>query len=211
MRITLACAIAVSLLGTEACAQSLESDEAAKAIALTRETKATYSIYIWNVITRPGIATEEEWSAEFHDGSLHRVETPRDRIIADCVAQTGVYLQISTGEITRGSQVARVACGIQANSQILEARVIGRDNGEFGSTIRVLVRDPENIRTYDIAESGALVAATIDDLESNHLLKGRAFHLFDSVPAGIFSEESLKQSAVSEQYRSRPAAQSSTD
>jgi len=59
------------------------------AIALTRNTTATYSVFAWNIITRSNKPTEQEWSAEFHQGALHRVETPRDRIIADCAAMTG--------------------------------------------------------------------------------------------------------------------------
>jgi len=47
---------------------------------------------------------------------------------------------------------------------MLEVRITGEGNGEFGRTRTILVRDPENVRTYTILDNGAIVAATIDDL-----------------------------------------------
>lgn len=80
--------VAKWFLATLICAASslaaTSSGEAEKTIALTRETRATYSVFFWNVITRPGSPAQAEWSAEFHKGALHRVETPRDRIVANC-------------------------------------------------------------------------------------------------------------------------------
>lgn len=190
-------------LATGACAGPLKSD-ADKLIAKTRETNATYSLFLWNEITHPDGKVDQEWSAEFHQGTLHRVETPRDRIVADCAAGTGIYLRVPTKEIIRGPNVAKAACGIQANSEIIESRVLSSGSGPFGPAVVVLVRDPENIRTYTVAESGALIASTIDDLESRRLITANAVALLPTAAGDIFTEASLAASAVPEKYRSKP-------
>jgi hypothetical protein len=118
---------------------------------------------------------------------------------------TGTYLQVETGEIVQGPNIARAACGIQSNSKVLEARITGERDSKFGKTRTVWIRDPDSIRTYDIAENGALVAATIDDLESNHLLKAYAIELVGTVPSGIFEQGSLARSVVPERYKTVPS------
>lgn len=182
---------------------SASATEAEAVVALTRETRATYSVFFWNVVTKQGEPTRGEWSAEFHKGALHRVETPRDRIVADCAQGTGAYLKVQTGLIYQGPEVAKAACGIQANSKVLAMAFLGAASGPFGKTRSIRIRDPENIRTYEVASSGAIVAATIDDLESRPQLRSKAMRLFSKVPDGIFSESSLSKSAVPVQFRSR--------
>ena len=93
-------------------------------IARSKLTREMYAVYFWNRIERPGQQPEEEWSAEFNSGDLHRVETPRDRIVADCAASTGTYLSLSTGKVITGPQVAGVACGIRAAFDRYESRGI---------------------------------------------------------------------------------------
>lgn len=200
--------VAKWFLATIFCAASslaaTSNGEAEKTIALTRETRGTYSVFFWNVITRPGNPVQAEWSAEFHKGALHRVETPRDRVVANCEKGTGTYLNVESGERIEGPKVAKAACGIQANSRILETRFLGTKSGKWGRSRSVWIRDPENIRTYSIADSGAIIFATIDDLESRHLLRMAATYLYDTAPDNIFSAESLARSAVAEKYRKKP-------
>jgi hypothetical protein len=57
---------------------------ALKVLEKTKSTRATYSVFFWNRVDPGNRPAFEEWSAEFHMGALHRVETPRDRLIADC-------------------------------------------------------------------------------------------------------------------------------
>ncbi len=65
--------------GAAACASEVAIDEPEAAlIARTRDTRATYSLISWSRIQRPGDSVVEEWAAEFHAGTRHRVETPRD-------------------------------------------------------------------------------------------------------------------------------------
>lgn len=169
---------------------------ATKLIALTRETRTTYSLVTWNRIHRPDAAIVEDWAAEFHDGIHHRVETPRNRMVADCEAMTGTYVEIPTGKIVTGAQVARAACGINANKPILAARLGGKRQSRFGAVVRVAVVDSDNVRTYDVAENGALLAATMSDRKGNRLLTTWAVSYSPHVPADIFSEASLARSVV---------------
>lgn len=179
-----------------------ETESAAdRLIALTRETHATYTLILRNRILRPDGSVYEEWSAEFHDGTLHRVETPRDRVIADCEAGTGSYTDFRNGKLIDGPSVAGMACGINANSPIISAKIEGMRESRFGRATHLVVHDPNYIRTYDVAENGALVGATISDRSGKRLLTNWAVYLSSDVPPGIFSRDSLGHSAVSERFR----------
>lgn len=199
-------ALPLALLPACASAQGEVEAGAAEVIDLTRTTTATYSVYTWNRLTLPDEAPFEEWAAEFHDGHLHRVETPRDRIVADCAAGTGTYLNLVTGEEVRGPEVAKAACGVQAHATILAAREETGGRGSFGAFRRIRLRDPRNIRTYDVAPNGAIVGATIADANGKPQLASQAIAMHDRVPPNIFSEESLEFSAVPDEFRTPLAA-----
>ncbi len=170
-------------------------------IDLTRETRKTYSLVTWNRVTRRDGTVIEEWSAEFHDGVHHRVETPRDRLIADCARMTGTYVQMGSAKMINGATVARAACGVQANSIIQSARVAGKRETRFGPVTHLIVVDADSIRTYDVDVSGALLGATISDRDGSLRLVSRAVSFTADVPPDIFSMESLGKSAVPERFR----------
>ena len=199
--------LGIAALSIGACSQAAEpiDDEVLALIERTRTTTETYSLFTWNWITEPDQAARQEWSAEFNDGPLHRVETPRMRIVANCAQHTGSYLDVSTGERGSGPRVAGAACGIQANAAMLAARITAHVTGRFGPTTQIEVRDPDYVRTYEVAENGALVGATISDASGRLHLKAAALALTDNVPEGIFTEKSLSVSAVPESYRRSPA------
>jgi hypothetical protein len=123
-------------------AQDPQDKRVSAALALSRETKATYSLYSINRITQDD-KTIEEWAAEFHSENMHRVETPRDRIIADCRAGTGTALNLATGQRSSGPQYAKAACGVNANIPILS--------------------DKYQIREYSILANGVLAEAKITE------------------------------------------------
>jgi hypothetical protein len=116
---------ALFVISSPILAKTTIDTEVAGIIALTRETQSTYAAYFWNKITREGEEPIGEWSAEFHSGHMHRVETPRERIIADCKTMTGTYLSVETGERIRGTKVANAACGINTNQLIISGRKLG--------------------------------------------------------------------------------------
>lgn len=192
--------------GATACASDVTIDAPeAELIARTRDTRATYSLILWNRIQRPGERPVEEWSAEFHAGTHHRVETPRDRVVADCAAMTGTHLEVATGKRIDGPQVARAACGIQANTAIVSARIVGKRTTRFGLAARLVVTDAGHVRTYDVAHDGALLAATISDHDGNRLLTNWATSHTRQVSGDIFSQESLTRSVVPDDYKKAPA------
>lgn len=177
------------------------SEEAQTLIDLTRETQATYTLVTWNRITHPDGRVTDEWSAEFHDGVHHRVESPRDRMIADCAAMTGTYVRMGSAKMIEGASVARAACGVQANSVILSARIAGKRETRFGPATHLIVVDADYIRTYDVAANGALLGATISGRNGSRRLVNRAVSFTADVPPDIFSVESLGKSAVPERLR----------
>jgi len=175
-------------------------------INLTRTTDATYSVFGWNRIWPEGGGEVQEWSAEFHDGNLHRVETPRDRIVADCRAGTGTSLNIATGAISRSEQFALMACGIQAVTRPKSAVLMGNEDTRFGSATVVRTTDEQLARTYNVLSNGVIVGATISTISGKRLLEVNATQLDHSVPPGIFREQSLARSAVPDTYRQPPSA-----
>ncbi|HEX4097491.1 MAG TPA: hypothetical protein VHX64_12230, partial [Caulobacteraceae bacterium] len=114
-----------------ACHAQLPPDVAA-VVDRTKSTRATYAIYTWIRISRPGQPPHEEWSAEFNSGALHRVETPRDRVVANCEARTGSALSLVTGKVRTGPEVAEAACGIDTNFQVDAADWLGRQPSPLG-------------------------------------------------------------------------------
>lgn len=184
-------------------------DKSQKALALLEKTKAvtgTYSAYYWNRITIPDKEPVEEWSAEFHSGSLHRVETPRNRVIANCAARTGVALDLSTQEIFEGPQVASAACGINTNFPIIKMEWLGAVRSAFGKARRVRVVDSANVRQYDVSENGILLASTYSENREggSPLLVMEAVGLEKRLPEqDMFDRGSLARSFVPEGYKQR--------
>jgi hypothetical protein len=174
-------------------------------LALTRTTKATYSVCTWNVVTPTQEVHIEEWAAEFHKGVLHRVETPRDRIVANCATGKALYLSLITGEVSTSPSLAGVACGINANRVFTAKHMIARETrGAYGPVTRIELDDALNRRTYDVLDDGAIVAATTRDNDDTGVerVTSKTLSYSRSVPAeDLFSPESLKRSAVPETCR----------
>lgn len=151
-------------------AQQPQDKRVEAALALSRETKATYSLYSINRITLDD-KTIEEWAAEFHSEDMHRVETPRDRIIADCRAGAGTALNLATGQRSSGPQYAKAACGVNANIPILSSRFLGKIKTKFGTAEKIEITDKYQIRGYSILSNGVLAEATITVLGPPKKLK----------------------------------------
>ncbi|PAL21372.1 hypothetical protein CD928_13315 [Sphingopyxis sp. GW247-27LB] len=134
------------------------------------------------------------------------METPRDRIVADCAAMRGSYADLRKGKLIENMSVAKAACGIEANTPILSARIEGKRESRFGPTTHLVIRDPNFIRTYDVDKNGALLGATISDHSGQRLLTNWAVYLSSDVPPDIFSKDSLGRSVVPERFKQpRPA------
>jgi hypothetical protein len=207
-RLAIAFCTAVSLAFVPACAKSTIDPEAAKIISLTRETKGTYALYVWNKVTPKDAEPFEEWSAEFHSGDLHRVELPRIRIVADCAAMIGTKLDVETGERFTDTSVAKAACGINANPEMLSARKLGVKSTPFGKATTVQIVDSRERREYDVSEDGVLLRTIIldNDKGRHRWVVAEATHVSRTLPEGdIFSDQSLDRSVVAAEFREQPA------
>lgn len=182
-----------------ACTPATAGEDNAAALAVLERTKtasATYTIHIWNRVTNPNEPAFEEASAEFHKGELHRIETPRDRVVADCRAQTGAHLSVETGEITEGPRIAAFACGINTNFPMLSIELLPDVETKFGVAQRVRVTDKQNIREYSILENGALAKTTYTENrpDGQVLIVAEAILLDDRVPENMmFDKASLER------------------
>jgi hypothetical protein len=173
----------------------------------TKTVNGTYALYSWNWVTIPGQEPTEEWSAEFHSGDKHRVETPEYRLIADCSLATGSIFEISSGKIESGEWVAGVSCGINTNKPILELDWVGPVRTEFGPAERVRIVDSEHIREYDVSPEGWLLASTYAENtpDAHRLGKTKAVKLERALPeTNMFDPASLQKSFVPAEYRVAP-------
>lgn len=181
--------------------------KATEVLERTRQVSGTYALYMWNRITLPDSPAVEEWSAEFHSGHMHRVETPRDRVVADCKAGTGTALSLVTGTIVEGAQVALGACGIDRSSPIMSAEITASIDTPWGPAERLRIVDARYIRDYDVSAQGILLAGRYAENKAGEpvILTNRAVALDTALPeAGMFDRKSLDRSFVPERYRGPP-------
>lgn len=199
--------LAISAAASAASYSPVEQ-KAGEVIQRTKTTRATYAVYNWNRIEIPGHPSTEEWSAEFHSGSLHRVETPRDRVVADCQSGTGSALSLMTGQIKSGPEVALYACGINTAKPIVSARWVGKISTHFGSADRIEIVDRDNIRTYDVSDQGVILDT---EYRANNalrpvVLEDYAVAVQPMLPdTNMFDEASLGKSFVPDKFKHSPA------
>jgi hypothetical protein len=202
--------VLVGLVGLicASCAVGQEPDfdpKGTAAIERSQQTTATYSLYSWNDVP-DGQGIEDGWSAEFHSGDLHRVESPMSRSVADCKKRTGTNLNLKTGKIISNHTVSNAACGINTNFQFRAVEWLGRHKTTFGDADRVRITDDNSILTYDVLDNGVLVSTIVVDRQGKPLVTNSPIALLATVPEGIFSEESLQLSVVPEKYRKPPVS-----
>jgi hypothetical protein len=207
--LTLTSSLAIVAGITTSCSRADDADVAAvnRVIARTKATTTTYALYQWTRLTPPGGRRVEEWAAEFNAGNLHRVETPRDRVIADCRAKTGMWLTLATGQVVRGERVAGAACGIKSDKPMLRMEMLGQVTTPNGKADRVRITDADNIRTYEVSADGILVHAVYqaNSAASPVVLDSNTAGLERKLPAtDMFSEASLRTSFVPATYRIAP-------
>jgi hypothetical protein len=202
--------IALAILAAPACSKDSIDTKAAEAVERSRSTQDTYSLYLWNRVRAESGEYDEEWSAEFHSGGKHRVETPRDRIVADCNTREATHLHVPSGTINHGSRIANAACGINANDEVSSLEYIGAIESPFGPVDRVRIVDEEFVRVYDVAANGALVSGSYYDKAGEPVIQTVAVAMTDDALPDLFTEQSLRRSAVPDEYRIAPAAQAST-
>ncbi len=188
-------------------ASRAEIEKVAQIISRTKTVSTTYAVYFWNHGRSPSLASADEWSAEFHSGSLHRVETPRDRVVANCAEGTGAYLNLASGLVSKGPGVAAAACGINTNRQFIAVKWMGRVQSFSIPADRIQLTDSSNIRTYDVSDDGVILASVyaLRDPQKSTELETFAVSLSAVLPdKSMFDEASLQKSFVPEQFKKPP-------
>lgn len=211
MRIVTPFVLLLGLSSSGSCARERPDPRAQAAIERSRETASVYALYGWNWVRDEDGGARQDWSAEFHRGRLHRVETPEVRVVADCAGRTGIAIDLRTGETSSGADVAAAACGVSAHQDVLAAKWVGRRESRFGAVDMIELADSRDKRTYAIDDRGVLVAAEIFPSDGGRLycVQNEAVAVESRLPEDdIFTEDSLSRSVVAERYRSAPATPS---
>ena len=199
-------------LAGAACAKAAETKPDPRARAAfdrTKRTQATYALYSWNWVKGAGFEPGPHWSAEFHRGNLHRVETPHVRLVADCAAGTGTMLQVESGKTQSNSAIAGAACGINSNFPIRDLEWLGRKATRFGPVDMLRVLDPADERIYAVDRAGVLVASEIfpRDRAAGSCLQQEPLAVETALPAeDMFSADSLRKSFAAPKFQSKPMA-----
>lgn len=196
----LSAALVLSVPALAAPAPAPDDTARAKAvITRTKTARATYAIYTWTVIRLKGADPVEEWSAEFNSGKLHRVETPRDRVVADCQRKTGAHRSLADGTTRFDGPIANTACGIAYDDAIRQVAWLGKHPSPWGEVDRVRLWGAGLIRTYDVTKAGVIVSSTFapEDNPGKAMLEMRTVALEKRLPGGkIFTRASLARSVV---------------
>jgi hypothetical protein len=194
------------------CAEAADPgpDPRAKAaLDRTKRTRETYALYSWNWVKGSGLDTGPHWSAEFHRGRLHRVETPHVRVIADCAAGTGTMFEVDSGRTESNASNAGAACGINSNFPIRNLEWLGRKKTRFGALDMLRVVDPADERIYAVDQAGVLVASEIfpRGKGTGSCLQQEPLAVEKALPAqDMFSAESLRTSFAAPRYQPTPKA-----
>jgi len=200
---------AVALVCLSGCSERAEEalPEKVRAVVVrSKTTQATYAAYTWNRI-HMSKGPIEEWSAEFHSGHLHRVENPRDRVIADCAAGTGKAYSVETKTIVTGPEIAKSACGVSTTKRFVDAQSLGTSKTAFGPADHIQVTDLDNVRAYEITSDGAIVSAILkpNRMNASDLYVARAVEVDHVLPdPNMFDEASLARSYVPDRFKVAP-------
>jgi len=179
---------------------------AQQVIERTRTTQATYFVVTANEIYRDD-GTIREFAAELNQDDLHRVETPRDRIVANCRTGWNAHLNLATGKVSYGDQASGSVCGIDPTAIIEDQAITGSRQSQFGLLQLLRIARIDGTRTYEVAANGAIVGETLADVTGKVRLVERAILLSDQLPAGdIFSEASLAKSVLSDELKRKASA-----
>ncbi|HEX8513624.1 MAG TPA: hypothetical protein VF688_11035 [Allosphingosinicella sp.] len=173
----------------------------------TKNVRAAYALYDWNWRRGDDGRVSLHWSAEFHRGSSHRMETPDLRAVADCSTRKGTLLEIRSGLTQSHAWIANAICGIRSDKIIYGLEWVGRKDSRFGPVDTIRVTDLLNERLYTVDEVGIIVAT--EYFSRDAALKGcvqtEPVSIEKELPAAdIFAVESLERSFVPEKYQKGP-------
>ena len=97
-------------------------------------------------------------SAEFHRGSMHRVETAQQRVIANCRTGERIVYDVRADRIERSVRRDGGACGIGNPEAVLSSRLLPPVTGPWGRADMIELTGPDFVRRYAVTDDGILVA-----------------------------------------------------
>jgi hypothetical protein len=128
-------------------------------------------------------------------------------VIADCKAQTGVALSLTTGKTVEGPFVARAACGVNTNKVFTATAWDGLVGTPFGPADRIRLTDKDDIRTYDISPAGVILHSTyVQNSPQRPIgLLSEAVAVLSELPSpDLFDKASLARSYVPDHFKTAP-------
>ena len=199
-------AVAGLILATSVACSAQPDPRAMSAYQRTKDFSGTYAAYSWNWVRGADGSRMDGWSAEFHQGSLHRVEVPMRRIIADCAAATGSMLDLKTGRITTGPDIAGAACGINSNRDLGSLAYITSLATPHGQLDVIAVDDGDTQSRYALSSTGIIIASEIvGTAENKFCLQSVPLEINEEVPdEDMFSVASLHRSFVPASLQRQP-------
>jgi hypothetical protein len=205
----LICALAGPALGKKRPAKMPADPRAQAVFDRTKNIRATYALYDWNWRRGDDGHVSLHWSAEFHRGTLHRMETPDLRAVADCSTRKATLVEIRSGRTESHAWIANAICGIRSDKIMYRLEYLGRKNGRFGPIDTIRATELLNERYYGVDEAGIVVAT--EYFSTDAALKGcvqtEPLAIEKELPeADMFSVESLARSFVPEKYQRGPEA-----
>lgn len=172
----------------------------------TRHVSVTYVVYQWNEVADTSTVGRSEWAAEFHAGTMHRVETPTVRVVADCSTLAGFMYDVAKRQITADPAAGAYACGVNLDRTPRVVEFIKQAPSNYGVLDVVHVVDDRDDRFYGVTAAGVIITTDYASIENDgHCLHGITVALTAKLPQDdLFSEASLSETAVPEQYRTAP-------
>lgn len=98
-------------------------------------------------------------SAEFHRGSMHRVETAEQRVIANCRTGERIVYDVRADRIERSVRGDGGACGIGHPEAVLSSRALPPVTGPWGRADVIELTGPDFVRRYAVTGDGILVVS----------------------------------------------------
>ncbi|WP_077145812.1 hypothetical protein [Sphingopyxis sp. KK2] len=179
-------------------AQAEDKPSAEAIVARTKAPASGYSLFHWT-ISRQENRVYSFWAAEFHRGSLHRVETPLDRIVADCKAMTGHHRSLISGKTLSSREAAETACGIDMTGAPA-LTYAGRLSSPYGDLDVVMLTKDGLRRLYWVDPAGLLIQSEFrgdNDQPGQPKLRNWTTEVSRTSPdTAMFTPESLDRSFV---------------
>jgi hypothetical protein len=139
--------------------------------------------------------TSQHMTAEFHRGSMQRVETAESRVIANCATGDRIVYYMLDDRIER-SRRAGGACGIGNPEAVISSRMLPRVTGPWGPADVIELTGPDFVRRYAVTEGGILLSTDYVPRRADVGLEMetlRAQVTWGTPDAAMFEESSLRR------------------